>query len=233
MNDDFSYSPLEVTGISYMRLPYISVQTLAHILSLNHKTMKLLPLFVLFTISILTTDQHNSPDTNYQEVIEARFEGGVEGFESYVYSRMRYPRSSRQNCEMGEGYITMRIGEGGEIVEINQMNNLTPALDQEIMQTMKLTAGKWKKGEKESLLKMSVGFQIGLDQEIEGDLKVTALSPNNDQKGCGTNQELEAKYKRAYDKGKQRKAKKLIEELLRRDPFNSQYKKMEEALQEL
>lgn len=192
--------------------------------------MKLLSICLCFILSLLSLDIQSQWDKNYEEVIKSRYEGGLKEFEALMYSHLRYPRISLQNCEMGEGLVEMLIGKSGEIKELKLVNNLTSELEDEILSSLEITKGKWKKGEKEIELKMSIGFRIGNDQVMGGDLKVTAIRLVNSANGCRSNQEIEKKLKRAIKKGNKKKAEKMVEELLRRSPLNSDYHEMNNKL---
>ena len=85
-------------------------------------------------------------------------------------------------------------------------------------------------------IEFTIGFQIGLSPVIAGDINITAIGftqgEHREMVSCGSNKELLKNLTEEMKKKKFKKAKKLCEELLRRDPDSEHYNSLKAMIEE-
>lgn len=146
------------------------------------------------------------------------------GFLEFMYKNVKYPATSRQNCEMGQAFVELEIKANGELGEVVLLNKISKFLDAEILRVVNETKGNWLAGDKDDRIEFSFGFEMGSANEIKGDLKITAAQISGPARSCGSMMDFEKKLKDALEKKKYKKAKRYCEELLRRAPREQLYK---------
>ena len=171
-----------------------------------------------------TTIEKVPINSNYENVLNERYNGGVKQFQADIYNTIRYPRISRQNCEMGQAFVKVEISKIGSIDSIELLNSLTTELDLAIINALNSTSSNWKNAEHKSIFVISFGFRMGQNYHVDGDIMLTAVQVKGPSRECPTSKIIETKMHKAISKKKYKKAKKLCEELLRRKPTNKNYK---------
>lgn len=189
--------------------------------------MKVISIFIsclilFIKISFSQTHQTELFIPNYLELTEKRFIGGKDGFLKHFYLNIKYPGTAREKHRVGQLLINLTISPNGELKEIKYLNHLGEGIEEAVSDVLSKTKGQWIATTEESSINFSVAFQMGDDPEIEGDIKVVAYG-NGD---CLSNKEVELKFYKAMKKNKRKIAMELCEELIRRNPFSGEYKKM-------
>lgn len=190
---------------------------------------KYIGLLAIFMAGNFCMAQKNLPEnfeSNLAEVLENRFNGGSKPFFQLVYGNIKYPGEARAACRLGQLLVTLSISEQGHIENIQYLNELDYGLEEEVKRVLELTAGRWLPSENSSALYFSVGFHIERTADIKGDLKVTAYGLSGGDKSCENNQSIEEKLHKAIKKKQSEKALEYCEELLRRDPLSTEYRKI-------
>ena len=181
--------------------------------------------FIGFAIFICMNTPVQSQNTVRltDEVIDERWPGGQEALVAFIYSLIRYPRASRENCEMGEIFVKVVVDENGEVNSINFVKPSWKPLQKEVTRILELTNGRWIPKNERSEFLMSFGFELGHNEEIQGDMKVTAI-PVFGNSECPLKEDLEKKLSKYLEKKKFKRARKYCNELLFRYPRESKYR---------
>ena len=134
----------------------------------------------LLLLVIGITAFHNqaifAQEKNVDNVLNVHFDGGADNFYKLIYTNVKYPKKARQNCVMGSIYANIIVNASGEIDSVLFMRKLGFGIEESIVESFNQTKGLWKN--KESLnLPFNFAFQIGTDDNIPGDIKVTAYKP--------------------------------------------------------
>jgi len=74
------------------------------------------------------------------------FHTDEEGLFYFLSENVRYPNEARENCIMGQVYVTFIVKTSGEIDSLNVQHSVHRSLDQEAMRVIKLTNGLWIPG---------------------------------------------------------------------------------------
>ena len=191
-------------------------------------------LLIVITVIAFSNQTIYAQENNVDNVLNKHFDGGADNFYKLIYTNVKYPKKARQNCVMGSIYANIIVNASGEIDTVHFMRKLGFGIEESIVESFELTRGLWKN--KESLnLPFNFAFQIGTDDNIPGDIKVTAYKTVNgvDVKPCRSNKEILGDFNRYIEKGKLGKAEKMLQELLNRDPGSEYFNGLAKHLQEL
>ncbi|MCU0347704.1 MAG: energy transducer TonB [Saprospiraceae bacterium] len=182
--------------------------------------------FTFFLFSF-TTAFSQPADTsfvsNFEVVLEERFEGGFQGFLRHFYQLVKYPQAARSNCRTGQLLVAVKISSDGAIQGVSFLNKLGFGIEEEVERVIKTSAGKWKTATNEADLFFSIAFIMEGVAELNGDMKIIAYGGGTSGGVCESTQDIETKMDNALKKGKKDKAMEYCEELLRRYPFSSLY----------
>lgn len=162
---------------------------------------------------------------SFNEKLEKYFEGGAENFNKVMYPSLKYPLKARENCVMGSTYVHLFLNGSGSIDSITFSNELGYGIEKAITKALTNTSGNWNINQPLHLT-MFFGFQIGENVAIKGDIKIKAYKSIGGKKidDCKTNKQLVAEFTKLIKKEKYKKAKKRINELLKRDPESEHFK---------
>lgn len=164
--------------------------------------------------------------SNYSTFVEIYYPGGVSSFEEEIRPYLRYPSMSKQRCEVGEAIIEVEFGQKGRIKNISFHNAIARPLNLMIVEAIKQTAGRWKTKVEGHQLIMSVGFQLGYEDPIGGDIQVKSKQLFAPGKACDCTSDIEKRVQRFMDNSQYKKALKGTLELLRRYPRNKEYQQL-------
>ncbi len=176
----------------------------------------------LLAVASLPTDI----SSNYSTFVETYYQGGIPSFEEEIRQYLVYPSMSKQRCEVGEVIVEVEFGQGGRIKNISFHNAIARPLNLMVVEAIKQTAGRWKSSVEGQQLIMSVGFQLGYEDPIGGDIRVKSKQLFAPGKICECTQDIEERIQRFVDNSQYKKALKDCLELLRRYPRNEAYQQL-------
>lgn len=190
--------------------------------------MKILLLFFTF-LSIQSNNTFNG-------FLDENYIGGSQVFIDEMIKTIKYPNQARTNCRIGQLKTRLVLTEAGEIEKIEFLNKLGSGIEETVEKAIKKTKGKWLKSETMRVFEFKIGFQIGISPVIPGDINITAIGftqgNNREMVSCGSNKELLKDLTEEMKKKKFKKAKKLCEELLRREPDSEHYNSLKVMIEE-
>jgi len=173
-------------------------------------------------IVILAVLMFGYSNNNFNDFLKENYKGGDREFLITIYNSVNYPKIARENCGIGKLKTRMHLNKDGTIERIEFLNELGFGLEAETRRVLKLTEGHWLESESERVFDFIVAFQIGDRQEIKGDINVTA-NMNGMGAYCKTNKELLEEFQKKLKKEKYKKANKICDELLKREPDSEYY----------
>jgi hypothetical protein len=193
--------------------------------------MKNLFLIILcFLIPTISIDAQNDDlEDKADSFLDAHYEGGAKAFLELIYTNIKFPEEARSNCISGVSIMTIRFGQQGEIVGIQQRNPLGGGLQTELSRVIRLTVRDWKKNFEDTSFTFSIAFMIGERDKLDAYIRVIAYGLPQ-YEACPTTKYFEKKLKRTLEKKKYENAKVYCEELLQRHPFSETYLKQYEMI---
>lgn len=177
----------------------------------------------LISLAIAVWSIPTDVSSNYASFIEAHYPGGVASFDAQIRQQLVYPSMSKQRCEVGEAIVEVEFGKGSKIKNISFHNAIARPLNLTVIQAIKSTQGSWKAGAEGESLIMSIGFQLGYDDPIGGDIKLKSKQVFGPGKACECTEEIEDRLQTFIGKSQYKKALKECLELLRRYPRSKTY----------
>ncbi len=157
------------------------------------------------------------------EVLDRRYADSSAGFLEQIYAHVRYPLHMLDKCQMG--VVTLGIDIEEASLQIKVLNASYPALKTEVERIMNSIHPSWLPGEGRDRFILTFGFEIGYRSEIESAVKIIAF-PASGENPCPSRAELEEKLDRQIKKNSKRKAKKILQELLKRHPEDKEYQSL-------
>lgn len=165
----------------------------------------------------------NTPSYKFNEFIEKNYSGGKVEFNKAFYYNVDYPKKARVSCIVGKLLTGITISKEGKIEKVEFYNKLGYGLEETVLVALKATDGNWMESDSIRKLDFVVAFQIGETPKMEGDIKVSAYNVNGRDYGCIDTDKLLEKISKLINKKKFKKANKICEELLRRNPNSSHF----------
>ena len=162
--------------------------------------------------------------SSFYYILDNRFEGKSDAFLDLFNKTVTYPEEAKENCRMGLSKITFNIDKEGKMSEIKYNQTLGFGIEKTLDAFIEKLDGKWKPFNRKSEFEMTVGFRIKnghIKYVPDADLTVSAAPLFKFSTGdatCGNTEDLNKKVEKYMKKKKYKKAKPLVEELLRRFP---------------
>ena len=162
--------------------------------------------------------------SSFYYILDNRFEGKSDAFLDLFNKTVTYPEEAKENCRMGMSKISFTIDKDGKMSDVKYNQKLGFGIDKTLETFIKEIDGKWKAFNRKSEFEMTVGFRIKngrINYQPDADLTVSAAPLYKFSTGdtsCGNTDELFKKVEKYMKKKKYKKAKPLVEELLRRFP---------------
>ena len=71
--------------------------------------------------------------------------GGIDKFQLYVYTKLRYPKEARENGIDGKVIVSFVINKEGKVTDVKIIRSVDPLLDNEVLRVVK-SSPKWTPG---------------------------------------------------------------------------------------
>jgi len=172
------------------------------------------------------------------KTLEYRFQDGEKGFYEFVYENINYPETSKKNGSYGCSISRISITPTGEIDGIEIINSIDEYIDTEVTNLLMATARKWIRCD--SVVKNQI-YYLKIDFIFSG-IQLSPLSPKSKLYSLlfldtivVTTMATSEGIKKIYDdptlveasislikQGEYSQALKLINELIKRNPFNKE-----------
>ncbi len=181
---------------------------------------------ILLTLTAVSVEAQMSSLSNF---LNENYQEGERAFLEKIYKNIDYPKSARDARRVGKLKVIIKITPRGQLKEIEFLNKLGYGLEEEVIRMINLVGNDWKKTDSDSLrtIELVFAFQLGGIPIIKGDINVTAEGVL-----CKSNKFYLSRFKKFMKKKKYEKAKKVTEELLRRDPDSEKYRELDKIVQE-
>ena len=202
------------------------------------KHMRTTALIILILISF-SNDLYSQKTKN---PIDYRFKNGKNGFSTFFYQTIDYPLTAMENGIVGNCFIKTTIKPTGEISDISIINPVDSTIDNEVMRVIKLSQKLWKKCDTidhDQIFYIQVAFSFFFvqpntfapkSQELAKlflePIIVTIVKKGETKKPILKDDELAAKANLYLSANKYPEALPLVNELIKRDPFNIQLYKI-------
>ena len=186
-----------------------------------------------------------SVNLNSQKVISPikyRFPRGQDGFLKYAFENIAYPDSSKFYWSFGFSISSISITPKGEIAEIKIINPVDKFIDAEVVKLLEGTKGRWIKCdsiEKNQTFYVQIAFKFNFANPRFCESKsvpyrylflepivVTAMTFQEPTRKVFDDQTLAEAGNNMLNEGRYREALLVINELIKRDPFNRELYKI-------
>ncbi|MEL7123160.1 MAG: hypothetical protein AAFO07_27170 [Bacteroidota bacterium] len=183
-------------------------------------------LLLLFSFLFISVGVFAQKDNQLNAVLDDAYKAGHKGFLTKFYKTIKYPLAARDNCSMGLSIIEATVDVDGQITDIKKKTNLDNGLDQQVISTLK-EMKQWKNLSEPVSFQIKVAFKLEGQEVEKGDVVVVGFG-NTSQ--CDSTDKLLKKLNIARTKQQNDKALEIVEELIRREPNNSKYLKIQDSL---
>ena len=194
-------------------------------------------LAVFFFIGEINAQEYSSVSESrasaIKSILDYRYKGGFYTFEKHFYSTVTFPESAKYNCRIGICVVSMNIDCNGEIVEIKLKNPLRLGIDEEITNFIYSTTGNWNPCADKKYTKFDIPVQFtirGVETNSTDAVLIIEGEPIPGQ-SCDDDLYYIEKVEKLMEKKKGKKALQYLNQLIRRNPYNTEYYDMQkEAL---
>lgn len=194
-------------------------------------TRTILFLMALFSTTLVfgqNLDEFNEKLTNQRyetlrTMLDYRFKGGSGEFERVFLKHVNYTDAARKNCVVGTVVVTFTVSCDNEISELKLRNPMHYGLNEELQKFLEATLDRWNtcQDEKYTRFEIPVLFTLkGTETGARGFLTLVGDNPGFICRSDSYFMERFEKYKR---KGKKKKAIEMLDQLIRRDPYNNTF----------
>ncbi|MCH7415580.1 TonB family protein [Belliella sp. R4-6] len=105
-------------------------------------------------------------------------QGGMEGWNEYLKSNLKYPEVAKANGEEGTVYVVFEVNKDGSISEVDVLRGVSPTIDAEAVRVVKASPA-WEPG-KQRGKEVNVRMRLPIRFKNEGK---NATTPSKDQVG--------------------------------------------------
>lgn len=164
-------------------------------------------------------------------MLDYRYKGGSGAFERDFFMNVDYNQISRQSCTVGTTIMQFTVGCDGTLGEFNIINPLNDYINSQLQKFFLMTKGNWNECQNSDYeyFEIPILFTIdGLETEAIGFI-------TNYGDKVGVKCKCDKYFHEEFEKFKEKKPKKALDainELIKRNPYNENYIKEKEKLQE-
>ena len=194
--------------------------------------------FVLLVILTLTLSKVFSQELHSEE-LKRFYHKDYNSFSDYLQRNVYFPPEAF-NCT-GVLLAGLTLSPQGDIVNVFSLNSLTSAIDDQILDLFESTSEYWKAkpiGEqsiKNSIVVIPIIFRLkntepvinedNIKLKLEEPIEFTAMAGQEQMSASGyiKTEKLFKTVNKLVLKGKYERAEEIVNELLRRDPLNTEY----------
>ena len=164
-------------------------------------------------------------------MLDYRYKGGSGAFERDFFIYVDYNQISRQSCTVGTTIMQFTVNCDGSLGEFNIINPLNDYINSQLQKFFLMTKGNWNECQNSDY----EYFEVPILFTIEG-LETEAIGfITNYAEKEGVRCKCDRYFHDEFEKFKEKKPKKAlnaINELIKRNPYNENYIKEKEKLQE-
>jgi len=189
--------------------------------------LTLLLLLPLYNHAQDSTDISQQRKDNIIKLLNYRYKGGYYNFEKLFNQKVTYPEEARNNCILGITILTITVDCDGTVSDVRIKNSLGYGIDDAISLFMNETTGHWNTCSDPKYTKVEIPIQFRTEgtQTAEGVALLTCIA-NNPGFVCNDDEYYLKKVERLMEKKKGRKAIEILNVLIKRNPYNSNYYEM-------
>ena len=201
-------------------------------------TRSILVFLVLFSTTFVLGQNYaelNEKLTNQRfetlrALLDYRFKGGSGEFERVFLKHVAYTEPARKNCVVGTVVVTFTVSCDNEISELKLRNPMHYGLNEEIQKFIEATEGMWNTCQDEKYTRFEVPMLFtlkGTETSARGFLTLVGENPGF---LCRSDSYFMERFEKYSRKGKRKKALDMLDQLMRRDPYNNSFYELKNEL---
>jgi hypothetical protein len=180
------------------------------------------------------TSISESRKEHVKELMNYRFKGGYYTFEKLAYESLKYPPYNDQICLVGMVLVDIEVNCEGEVVNVTVKNPIGLGVESDISKFLESTKGKWNNCEddKYTHVEIPVKYKMENVETNDADAMIIIVGKN---KGvvCYDDSYYLEKANKYLGKGNGKKAIPYLNQLIQRNPYNTDYYEMKKKAIEL
>lgn len=165
-----------------------------------------------------------------KHILDYRFKGGSGEFERVFFSTVTYPENAKNNCIIGTTILSFTVSCDNELGNFSLRNPLHYGLNEELQKFLSATTGMWNTCHDDKYTKFEVPVFFNLKGTETGAKGFLTLEEENPGFSCKDDSYYMQQFERLRDKKKVNKALKMLDQLIRRDPYNTSFYDMKREL---
>lgn len=204
---------------------------------MNLKKVIILAIAFLFIYNNFLFGQENksiseSRKENVRKLMDYRFKGGYYTFEKLFYSSVKYPPYNDQVCLVAMALMDIEVNCEGEVVKVTIKNPIGLGVEEDISKFLESTTGKWNTCDDDKYTKVEIPVQYRMENvETNDDDAMIVIIGKNKGVVCYDDSYYLEKANKFMEKGNGKKALPFLNQLIQRNPYNTEYYEMKkEAL---
>jgi len=191
-----------------------------------HKRIILLVFSVLFFANHLISQENSTPaqsrKANLKQLLDYRYRGGYYSFERLFFKTVEYNEVAKKNCVVGIMIVRFDVDCEGEIKNLVIKNPLRWGLDAQVQGFLQATMGNWNTCTDDKYTRFEVPIQFTInDTETNSTDGMIILQADLTGYNCKGDSYFQEKLDDALEKNKKKKAVKYLDELIKRNPYDS------------
>lgn len=163
-------------------------------------------------------------------ILNYRFKGGAGEFERVMINMVEYTPQARKNCIVGTMILTFTVSCDNQIGDLSLRNPLHYGLNEKVQEFLAATEGMWNtcQDDKYTRFEVPVLFTLeGTETSARGLITIQGETPGFN---CRSDAWHLERYEKFKEKGKTKKALEMLDQLIRRDPYNNSYYELKRQL---
>ena len=209
--------------------------------TINDKWLTAISILVMvFAFSLKANCQESTADVQslleknnkiVKTLLDYRYKGGSGAFERDFFLNVDYNQISRQSCSVGTTIMQFTVNCDGTLGEFSIINPINDYISSQLNKFSLMTNGNWNECQNTDYEYFEVPI-VFTNQGIQTEAKgvITNYAEKEDVT-CKCDNDLHEEFNKYKDK-KPKKAVNAINELIKRNPYNENYIKEREKLQE-
>lgn len=192
-----------------------------------HKRIILFVLSIIFFGNLLISQESGTPaesrKANLKQLLDYRYRGGFYSFERLFLKTVEYPEYAKKNCVVGIMICRFNVDCEGDITNLTITNPLRWGIDQSVEKFFQQTVGNWNTCDDDKYTRFEVPIQFTIN-ETETNSTDAMIIYHTELTGytCKSDSYFKEKFDKAMEKNSKKKAIKYINELIKRNPYDSE-----------
>ncbi len=167
---------------------------------------------------------------NLKKLLDLRFRGGSGEFERQLLASVQYTDYARRQCLVGVVILSFSISCDNTMSDFRMRNPLHHGLNEQLTAFFRSTEGHWNRCTDERYTRFEIPVAFTIEGVKTNGRGFYTIEEESSGYRCRDDQYYIERLERFRERGRTKRAIGMVDVLIRRNPFNTEYVEIKRAL---